>query len=137
MTTDHPSGRSLWDTRVLLAFITAPLASAVTGALPHMLTGDPLAIRDFKFSAEVGYPTLLVLGVPIYLLLRRLGWTRLGVYVAVGGILGVAAFVGTAASGHLVRTFGILDLFVHLPFSVLSGVIGLTVFWLIARPDQQ
>ena len=132
----RPRG-SIWRRRVLLGFVVAPIASAVLWALAHVLAGDTRALRDISFSLEWGYLTLLVLGVPGYILFQRLGWTRLPIYAALGALLGTVAFLAATASGSLARTFGIWQILLREPFSVLGGMIDMIIFWLIARPDQR
>ena len=134
---DQPSRGSIFRGRVLLGFAAAPIAPAVVLALLHLFTGDTRVLRDISFSLGMGYITLLVLGVPGYILFQRLGWTRLPIYAAFGALLGIAAFLAATASGSLARTFGIWEILVRQPLSVLGGVIVGIVFWLIARPDQQ
>jgi len=114
----------------------------------------------FNVSAIVGYPSLIVLGLPLcYLLLRR-GWLRLWHFIALGGMAGFLAFfmldivvVGLAAfskpgAGHghsdLETTIRyLLDDFVSfvqeygflLPVFAVSGMVAALCFWAITRPS--
>ena len=127
---------SLGRARAALGFVLAPIVPGLFFALPHLWAGDQLTRTRLGFSAAVGYPILLILGVPLYFLFGRRGWTGLPLYAAVGAVFGLVAYFVAAGSGLLTHTFGMLALLSYLPIGVLSGVLALTVFWLIARPDR-
>lgn len=122
--------------RVLIGFALAPLVAALLFALPHLVTGDGLGLKYLTFSASVGYPTILIAGVPAYLLMRRRRLNELPLYVVVGGLLGIAAYLGAALTGLLARSLGLLAIMMHLPVAVFLGAVAAATFWLIVRPDR-
>ena len=128
-------------TRTIIAWLVSPLVPGVLVALPDIFKGDlTIAGWYIEFSAMAGYPVALVLGVPLYFLSRRRGWTRLTNYLFVGVILGMAAYFG-AFLPSLANTvqgagYAIASALIFLPMSALCGVVATLTFWLIARPDR-
>jgi hypothetical protein len=106
--------------RVAVAFVVAPLAVPVT---LFLIFRDPTAMVAAMFS----YPLALVPGIPMYFILRRLGWLHLWRFVLCSAVL--AACIGVAMS---------LPISMHRNISTLVAVltangamVGL-VFWLVA-----
>jgi len=87
-------------------------------------------------SGVVAYPTALLFGLPIYFLLKRLGWNGFLIYCAAGSFLGMIPFVVLEAifgSTTSVPPFSLLSTAkVGIPLGVSTAV----AFWLIARPDK-
>jgi hypothetical protein len=102
--------------RIVVAFLTAPLVASVTtyGALALFAAVPPLGF--LIAAAVIAYLTILVLGVPAFLMTRPLHLRSLIPYVVVGAISGlvpavifgillddpmlfVAAIVGAAVAG--------------------------------------
>jgi hypothetical protein len=114
--------------RVAFAFLVAPLAPIL---LFFVLPIFRLPAYSHALAVMVyTYPLTLVVGLPMYLLLERLRWRRLDVY------LGLTFALAYGASWFLyVRHIALPDQF--LRFSILSGIFGLTyaaeagVFWAI------
>lgn len=119
---------------VLWAFLTAPMAGAVTLGVTSVWTsnGDPsMGVLMAMGGAMVGYLIAFVLGVPAYLLLRRRVKPRLIYPVLVGGVIAAAPFaVGDLASGSALANPSVLSSVAGMAF--LSGAVGGLVFWLIA-----
>jgi hypothetical protein len=128
------------EARAIIGFIVAPVIPGVLVALPDLLRGDPMARWYIEFSATAGYPVMLILGVPMYFLSKRWGWTGLPVYVAIGSILGAASYLSAFVPGLVMGAPGVgyamTTTFIYLPISVICGVIAMISFWLIARPDR-
>src|SRR5262245_17689192 len=61
--------------RSIIGFIVAPLVPGMLMALPDVLRGDPMARWYIEFAATAGYPVMLILGVPMYILSKRWKWT--------------------------------------------------------------
>lgn len=130
------SQRSHNQLRVIAGLLIAPVIPTLLVALPHLWVGGAVAGNLLKLAALVNYPTMLLLGYPSYLVLRRRGWTSIWAFVALGLILGVAAFLVAALSGLLVRNLGMLATITTLPRAAIGGMLALGVFWGIVRPDR-
>jgi hypothetical protein len=122
--------------RVIAGLLIAPVFPTLLVALPHLWMGDAIAGNLLKVAALVNYPTMLLLGYPSYLVLRRRGWTGMWTFVALGLLLAVVAFLVALLSGLLVRNLGIHAIITTLPRAAIGGMLALGVFWAIARPDK-
>jgi hypothetical protein len=122
--------------RVIAGLLIAPFFPTLLIALPHLWVGDPIAGNLLRLAALVNFPTMILLGYPSYLVLRRRGWTGIWAFVALGLLLGVVAFLVALLSGLLVRHLGMLATMTTLPRAAIGGMLALGVFWAIARPDQ-
>jgi hypothetical protein len=131
--TSHKSHNQL---RVIAGLLIAPVFPTLLIALPHLWMGHTIAGNLMKVAALVNYPTMLLLGYPSYLVLRRRGWTGMWTFVALGLALGVVAFLVALLSGLLVRNLGIHAIITTLPRAAIGGMLALGVFWAIARPDK-
>ena len=127
--------------RLLLAFLLAPLAAPVAYVLgtlvsaPFSERGSPpslravldLTIGAFTLGAPTAYVAALVVGVPIYLLLRALGLVRRWTLWLAGAAIGAA---GALVLAPYLRG----DLFsILFPWwtGALLGLVCAEVFWRI------
>lgn len=134
--------------RILLGFLVAPI---IPGVMVEALT--LIRLRTFgwigmgvELAAFFGYPVALILGVPLYLLFRRLGWVAFSTYVVAGAVLGVVPFAFffvppalECVSGAGSESHACLVLTTMAPFGIYStaaGIAATIAFWLIARPDK-
>jgi hypothetical protein len=126
--------------RTILGFLIAPLVPAILLILPAALHGDSIAFAQFWAYSTVSYCATLLIAVPAHLLLRKRHLTLLSLYVAVGGALGLAVFLLHFMLGVPARTPGfgpVARTLISLPVDMMSGLLILTCFWLIARPDRE
>jgi hypothetical protein len=87
----------------------------------------------------VGYLVSIVVGIPVYLLFRRLGWIgrshRFLLGAAIGALSGalftLAGLISTRSAGPQVRDVVFAGALIGF---VLAGVVGLIFAWLI-RPN--
>jgi len=90
-----------------------------------------------EVSAKVGYPVTIVLGIPIYFLSKRKGWTRLADYALIGALLGIAAYFSIFLPGFLLGASGVTyalgATLAALPIAAICGAIAGISFWLIAK----
>lgn len=109
---------------VLRGFLLAPLASALLQGLIMLSPGA--AIMTLIFA----YPLALLLGLPGYLLFRRMRWLKPWQVIAAGGTLGAAValivFLGTGQGAVSAPTLLAVGLF------TLHGAVVAAVFWWIA-----
>jgi len=126
--------------RAILAFLIAPLVPVILLILPAALQGDSIAFAQFFAYSRVSYCATLVIAVPAHFLLRKRHWTWLTIYVAVGGVMGLAVFLFHFTLGVPSRTPGfgpVARTLLSLPVDMMGGVLILTCFWVIARPDRE
>ena len=130
------SQRSHNQLRVITGLLITPVIPTLLFAVPHLWVGDAIAGKQLKLAALVVYPTFLLLGYPLYLVLRRRSWTGMWAFIALGLLLGVVAFLVALLSGLLVRNLGMLATMTALPRCAIGGMLALGVFWGITRPDR-
>jgi hypothetical protein len=132
---------TLWNSiRIPVAFLVAPLGAPITVLLLFVLGSLPdpavilgpaftMVIYMVGFSLIVAYPITLVLGVPLYRILRKHEMTEFWVAPGVG--------CGSAlAIGLVVALLGGNPPAVFVLLSALCGAAVGAIFWLIARPDR-
>ena len=133
--------------RVILAFLLAPFPAALMQALLVALWPLTRGAGIYQHPASMfvamcvlHYAFGLVLGVPLYLALRRRSLNRLLFYVLAGtGIVLVpmALWLTWAAWGVAVpASAGALVAYAFLRFGISGALTGAT-FWLLARPDRR
>lgn len=127
----------IWDAiRVPVAFMVAPLgAPMIVGLLflsgllddPEFLLRDPKVFTFYVgMTGSAAYVVTLVVGVPLFLILRRLKLTEFWLAPAVGGVLpwiAILIFVGP------------MQVSVILLAALCGATVG-TILWVIARPDR-
>jgi len=161
--------RSRARNRVLLAMIVAPPAGGAAAAATIILMALVwVAISTGSFSAPgqdlafnikavfmgavagmiYGYPAIVIMGLPLYLLVRRLKirsffvWIMLGMLVASMVSLILAFWSDRERLVDIVKTpadmvrwlVGYFGIFGAL--AALGGAVAGLVFWLIVRPDR-
>ena len=124
--------------RMLLGFAVAPLASAILLAIFPLVQGHYWEIPwGLTFAATVGYPVALLVGVPIFFILRWRRWVSLWHYMAVGVLFGAALFLFLYA----IPQFDHWDVIPAASFiiwfclPVFCATLATTSFWLIVRPN--
>ena len=128
-----------------IGFIIAPLAPSVLFAIGAILLGAssdvPLELPIsgyflglfiwFLYAVVVAYPVTLLIGIPGYLIYKKLGLISFTSY-AVGGVI-----LGTLAPLLLIPVFGVpetLNLNWWLFFtSGIFGFVTCTTFWLLVK----
>lgn len=114
--------------RFVLAILLAPLVPGIVLLIiplfAHHGLGRPSeGIWVLKFSTMIGYPALIVLGVPAHLVLMKCHWTAWWCYALTGIV------IGAIVSGLLFGVgMGILG--------ASLGALTATVFWTIAKPPR-
>jgi hypothetical protein len=135
--------------KTIAAFVVAPLAGCLALGLligiPFLILSDPAAFLLFVcagalFSAFLAFPTVLVLGGPVFAWMQKRGLVLKRHYLAAGASTGFAVVfviiaVGTALGPnfHLGNMLGGAFLLLS---GVLVGGIGALTGWAIRRPDR-
>lgn len=129
---------------VVIGFILAPLAPSVFFAIGALVLGAssdiplelPLSgyllglLIWFLYAIVVAYPATLIIGIPGYLLYKKLGLSDLKSYLIGGVSLGALAPFGLMPIFGITETLN-LNYWVFLISSFFGSVTCVT-FWLIA-----
>jgi len=125
---------SQWEPREVIAFMLAPLVVPVVTGLYIGRELDSTGIFGLLIvliATVAGYVGTLVIGLPLYVLLRKHNATAFLFAPVSGAVIG-------AVTMWLVWSVGDLDrLRDFWGFGALIGAAVGTVLWLIARPDLQ
>jgi len=130
--------------RLLAGLVLAPLTPGLTFLLLSAVEANlGEGFWALRLSAIVGYPAMIVLGLPAHLLLRKFGSTGLWGY-AVAGLLIGAIVAAVLFSSVIANNFGLAhdptkSLTPSVAISILAAFLGMlsaVVFWAIARPDR-
>jgi len=124
---------------LLIGLIGVALSSSSGGgaAFPPVLLAS-----GSLFGAIIGWPAMLVFGLPAHALLYRRKSHRIGGYLLAGVLAGFAGsllLLGVLVLFGEIQYFSASDLtgggMITLIF-VLASVLAATVFWFIRRPDR-
>ena len=120
--------------RIVLAFLVAPMLPALLPAWFASQNGPyhPLAI--FVLFCGAFYALQIIVGVPAYLLLRRLRLQQIWFYALIGFVstaLPLVVYGKIRAPAHDVDR----ALFLALYLGFLGGI-SAAIFWLIVRPNR-
>ncbi len=128
--------------RLWVGFVFAPLTPGLLFLILSLFGNAGEGIWALKLSALVGYPAMLVLGVPAYMLLTKRHWISGWSYTLAGAVIG--AIVAAMLFGSVaIRNFSLTpDVGKSLGpsaaifmLAALLGALSAWVFWLIARPN--
>ena len=128
-------------TRTVLAFLIAPISLG----LVLLLVWSPgsLGILSLGMSALIGYPLALVVGMPAYFVMRRMGANGLISYCFMALIFAAILIFALIVYPVYVENDGDLSTLLlqarisQIAFLTFSSFFTLLIFWLIARPDKQ
>lgn len=116
--------------RPILAFLLAPIVVPLLYLATAFMFGGFLSIGLAVFAGEVAYAAALLGGLPLHIVLSRLGWVSLHDYMVFGFLLGAMSIL---VSERAPIEFTAL---MQAGLAALGGVVAATVFWLIVRPDR-
>ena len=129
-------------TRTVAAFLIAPISFGLVLSLLWWSPSGAIGIFALMMSAVVGYPLALVIGLPVYFLMKKTGATGLvsyGFMAAVFAAILVGFFiiwpVHAENSGDL-SSLMLQERINQMAFLTFGSFFTLLVFWLIARPDK-
>ena len=126
--------------RFIVGFLAAPLAS---GILFLFIGKQGEGVWAFTLSAIVLYPAMIIIGLPAYFFLRRLGWIKLWSYMMTGALIGIIVCLFLYSS-TLIGNFkigpaffgGLLSVLMACVFAAFFGALTAATFRFIARPDR-
>jgi hypothetical protein len=114
---------------ILLAFFVSPLLTPATlffTAASRSGISDPVSLFPMVFTlyAPFAYSATLIIGLPAFLIYKRLGWDRLICYSTGGAALGLltAFLLFTFAISWPVNTADYV-------WCALAGAVSATFFW--------
>lgn len=114
------------DRRIIRAF---PLAPLVPCLVQSVAMRNPVGLIIY---AIFSYPLVAVLGVPSFLLFRRLGWLSLPQVVLAGLFLGVvSAMLLSFAMGWELEGYAAQSIVMSLAIFAAHGAIAASAFWFI------
>jgi hypothetical protein len=117
--------------RPALGFLLAPLLPPLLYLGGAGAFGWFLSIDLAMIVGEAAYLAALLGGVPLHVVLSKLGWVSLHDYMALGAPLGaVCVLIGERAPVELIVLFQAL-------LAAFAGALSGGLFWLIVRPDRQ
>ena len=138
--------------RLLCAIVVSPIVPGVAIWILNTATGG--SSSDYAWiwlSAVIGYPILILLGLPLFYVCLKRNWLTLWHFLAFGGALGCLGFLTPVIVGVVVallenvpvgvvvadsvESFGISKFIVYLPVCAASGMVAAVCFWVIARPS--
>ena len=125
--------------KAAVGFFFAPFAAGLVGAFLAALSSEgPFSVSNivgmtgtgFIFGTILGYAGVVVVGIPMYFLLRFWRITSLWSHALAFTILGALSSAALTSPSSTLEQFA---------FPALMGIPGCAVgvlFWLIARPDK-
>ncbi|MBC8719937.1 hypothetical protein [Ochrobactrum sp. Marseille-Q0166] len=109
--------------RIVIGFLLAPLASGLLQLLILGAAGFPVVI----FS----YPVALILGIPVYIAARKLGWLSLKATLLGGAALGGLTGLVIITVGGGMHSSAVSFLFGFALLAAHGGIVA-AAFWFIA-----
>jgi hypothetical protein len=120
--------------RVFMALLIAPMVGVVAGDIVCAVAFSWGVGLFTLFGAMAAYPVVLVIGIPIFFILRSLGLLRLPVVMVAGVVLAVAGWSlvlwplsGPSFDLHA-ATYGV--------FAVVAGLTGSLTFWALGMAGR-
>jgi len=99
----------------------------VSGAMTVMAIG-------FMLGGLIGWPVMLVLGLPAHALLLRKTSAKIGWYALAGGVIGAGG--GLARLFQTVATAPANGYLLYMAIGAVTGTLAAVVFWWLRRPDK-
>ncbi|HEY6642973.1 hypothetical protein [Povalibacter sp.] len=127
--------------RVIKGFLLAPLAGLVVGAFVSSLVfafgnlgGFGYAFLMVLGGAFFTYPFLIVVGVPLFFVLRRFGALSFPVLLVVGALFGAIGWL--VAASPIPSPEFYLRAVSEGVFGLASGLVGAATFWVIVVREE-
>lgn len=114
----------------ILGFLLAPLIVPLLYLTSAAVFGGFLSFDLAVFAGEIAYAAALLGGVPLHIVLSKLGWVSLHDYMVFGFLLGAASVL---ISERAPIEFAAM---MQAGLAASCGALAAGVFWLLARPDR-
>jgi hypothetical protein len=129
--------------RTFVAFVVAPISVGI--ALMFLsLFGSSLEMGflGLRFIAQVTYPLAVVLGIPLYFLMKKRRLTELFHYAAASVVFSAPIVVFFVIWPTLAQGEGFWSIFASVRIMQMiiicfASLLTTSIFWKIARPDKQ
>jgi len=128
--------------RIAFAFLAAPLVGLVGGALTAGLLSELGDLGGLGYAwllvlggAFFAYPSVLIVGVPLFLVLRRFRLLSLWAFLAIGALFGLIGWI--VASSPIPSSEFYFRAMIEGIFGLVSGLVGAAAFWRITVHDNK
>lgn len=116
--------------RPIAGFLLAPLMAPFLYLATATIFGGFVSFDLAVLTGEFAYVTALLGGLPLHIVLSRLGWVSLHDYMVFGFVLGaVSVLIGEHAPIEFTSLM-------QAGLAAGCGAIAAAVFWLLVRPDR-
>lgn len=128
-------------TRTILAFLIAPISFGLLLLLVWSPSGTT-GILGLSMSALIGYPLALIIGLPVYFLMRKIGANGLvsyGFMALIFAAILVSALIiypVYAENDGDLSSLLLRERINQMAFLTFGSFFTVLIFWLIARPDK-
>jgi uncharacterized membrane protein len=119
------------------AFLLAPLPVSTIAVIRALYLNNPISWEAI-FIVITGsiYVSLLMVGIPTYLLLGRLKLSGMLIYLACGALLAPIALVLLSLWNWTANNYTLGMLAGPSLLASFAGLVTSASFWFVARPDQ-
>ena len=127
--------------RTILAFLIAPISFGLLLFVLWSQSGTT-GILGLSMSALIGYPLALIVGLPVYFLMRKVGANGLVSYGFMAVVFAAILISGLVIYPVYAENDGDLSSLLlqarinQMAFLTFGSFFTLLIFWLIARPDK-
>lgn len=117
--------------RPTVAFLVAPLTVPILYLVAARAFGGFVSFDLAVFAGEIAYAAALIGGLPLHIVLSKLGWVSLHDYMVFGLVLGAGSVL---IGEHAPVEFSAL---MQAGLAAVCGAVAGGIFWLVARPDRR
>ena len=122
---------------VVVLLVLGLLSAAITVASGGLPSFPPIALfYGGLLGAVIGWPAMLVFGVPTHVILYRRRSRKAGGYLLGGAICGIVMGVIIFGLTRPITQPGMLNIGPLAVVFLLGAVLASWLFWLIRRPDK-
>jgi hypothetical protein len=128
--------------RLIVAFLIAPLTCSIVILLISMFNKGTGGLWLFSFVTIIAYVVTFVIGLPVYLLLKKYKKTSLTSFLSAGSaisILPIGYFIVIPFFGSQITKetgAGLLPQAIQVVIIFIACLLTAILFWVIARPDR-
>jgi hypothetical protein len=129
--------------RTLIAFVIAPISAGIAIMFLSLLGSSlDMGFWALRFIAQVTYPLAIVLGIPLYFLMKKRRLFEISHYAVAsvvfsGPIIVFFVIWPTIAQGEGFDAIFATARIMQAIVICFASLFTTTIFWKIARPDKQ